>query len=143
MAEVHGEVVIHRAIEEVFDFVADMRYEPRYNPRMVRVEKLTDGSIGRGTRFLAQTRSFGRPVSMTVEFTEYKRPRRLGSRTRTLGLDIEGVLTFEPVPDGTRLRWSWVLKPRGLLVLLGPAVAWMGQRQEQAIWTGLKRALEA
>ena len=38
-----GEIVIERPIDEVFDVVADERNEPRYNPRLAAVEKLTDG----------------------------------------------------------------------------------------------------
>ena len=40
------------------------------------------------------------------------------------------------------MRWSWTLKPRGLLRLMRPIVGRIGRRQEQAIWTGLKRVLE-
>jgi hypothetical protein len=32
MADINGEIIIHRPVEEVFDFVADERNEPRYNP---------------------------------------------------------------------------------------------------------------
>ncbi|HEX3199507.1 MAG TPA: hypothetical protein VHR39_18330 [Propionibacteriaceae bacterium] len=34
MARVSGEILIERLIEEVFDFVADQRNEPIYNPRL-------------------------------------------------------------------------------------------------------------
>ena len=57
MSQISGELVIGRPIEEVFDFVADERNEPLYNSRMMTVEKLTDGPIGTGTRFLATTKS--------------------------------------------------------------------------------------
>jgi len=30
MARVEGEIIIHRPVEEMFDFVADERNEPRY-----------------------------------------------------------------------------------------------------------------
>jgi len=40
---IEGEIIIERPVEEVFDFVADERGEPRYNPRMVRTEKLSAG----------------------------------------------------------------------------------------------------
>ena len=36
---VTGEIVIEWPIEQVFDFVADERNEPLYNPRMVRAER--------------------------------------------------------------------------------------------------------
>jgi hypothetical protein len=34
MVRVEGEIVINRPVEEVFDFVADERNEPRYNSRI-------------------------------------------------------------------------------------------------------------
>jgi hypothetical protein len=32
----------------VFDYVADQSNEPRYNPQMVRAQKITAGPVGRG-----------------------------------------------------------------------------------------------
>jgi uncharacterized protein YndB with AHSA1/START domain len=143
MARIDGEIVINRPVEEVFDFVADERNEPRYNPGMLWAEKLSSGPVGLGSRFRAEMRTRPRPVVMTTECTGYERPRRLASTTRLSTMDIQGTLTFDPVPAGTRMRWSWNLQPRGLLKLATPMVARIGARQEQAIWTGLKRLLEA
>jgi hypothetical protein len=137
-----GEIVIRRPMTEIFDFVADQRNEPRYNPRMLRAEKVSSGPIGVGTRFRAATASIRRPTEMTIEVTTYDRPRRLGSWTRLSGMDIRGGLTFEPVPEGTLMRWSWDLDPQGVLKLLRPLIARMGRSQEQAIWASLKRYLE-
>jgi hypothetical protein len=86
-------------VEEVFDFVADERNEPRYNPRMLSAEKTSDGPIGIGT--------------------------------------------FESVPAGTRMRWSWEVRPRGALLVMAPFVGAIGRRQEQGIWCSLKRLLES
>jgi len=46
MARISGEVLIRRPVEDVFDFVADERNEPRFNPLMTHVEKLSDGRPG-------------------------------------------------------------------------------------------------
>lgn len=143
MAHVEGEIIINRPVEEVFDFVADERNEPRYNPQMLRAEQTSAGPIGRGTRFRAESKTMGRMAEMTIEFTAYERPRRLASSTRLSAMDIQGTLTFDPVPQGTRMRWSWELEPRGMVKLLTPMVALMGRRQEETIWSGLKRYLEA
>ena len=61
MARIAGEMVINRPVDEVFDFVADERNEPRYNPTHRRVEKLSPGPIGRGTRFRAEAASWAAP----------------------------------------------------------------------------------
>jgi hypothetical protein len=142
MVHIEGEIVINRPVEEVFDFVADERNEPRYNTQMRRAEQLTEGPIGVGSRFRAEMLSMGRPVEMVIEFTGYERPRRLMSSTHMPAMDTHGGLTFDPVADGTRMRWSWELRTRGVLRLMGPMLARMGRNQELRIWTGLKRLLE-
>jgi uncharacterized protein YndB with AHSA1/START domain len=142
MAHIEGEITIARPPEDVFDFVADERNEPRFNPQMSSAEQLTPDPIGPGTRFRAQVTSRGRPLDMVIEYTAYERPRRLSSLTRMSAMDIRGTLTFDSVPEGTRMRWHWELAPHGFLRLLTPLVARMGRRQEAAIWAGLKRCLE-
>ena len=143
MAHIEGDIVIKRPVDEVFDFVADERNEPRYNPRMLRAEKVSDGPIGVGTQFRAETATRRGSAEMTIEITRYERPRRLESSTRLSNMDIEGALTFDPVPEGTRIQWVWDVRPRGALRLMGPIISRMGERQERTIWTNLKRVLEA
>ena len=142
MVHIEGEIIIERTPEAVFDFVADERNEPGFNPQLLRVEQITPGRIGLGTRFRAQAAGKRGPVDMVIEFTAFERPWRLASSTQMSSMDVHGTLTFEPVPEGTRMRWEWRLAPRGLLKLLTPLVAHMGRRQEERIWAGLKRVLE-
>jgi hypothetical protein len=143
MARIDGEIVINRPVEEVFDLVADERNEPRYNPRMLSSEMLSPGPVGLGSRFRAVMRSRPRRMTMTTQFTGYQRPRRLALRSHLSAMEIHGSLTFDPVPGGTRMRWSWEVEPHGPLKLMSPLVVRVGARQERAIWTGLKRLLEA
>ena len=139
---VEGEIVINRPVDEVFDFVADERNEPRYNPKMRVAEQISEGPIGEGTRFRAETVSMGRTVEMVIEFTGFERPRRIEETVHMSSMDLQGGLTFDPVAGGTRMRWSWDLEPRGGLRLMGPMITRMGRRSERTIWTSLKRFLE-
>lgn len=146
---IEGEVVIIRPVDQVFDFVADERNEPRYNSRMVRADKTSPGPIGRGTRFLAESAMLGRVVETTIEFTDYERPRLLGSTSRSVvrlikpvATKTEGTLTFDAVPGGTRMRWAWDVETRGVLKLMGRIVARAGERQEETMWGNLKHLLE-
>jgi len=143
MVTVQGEIVIDRPREEVFDFVADEENEPRYNPQMRLAKKTSQGPIGVGTTFRAEMTRRGLVVPMTVEFTEFDRPRRFEERVHMEAMDLTGGMTFEPVDQRTRMTWSWNLEPHGVLRFLGPIVGTMGRRQERRIWTGLKRLLEA
>ncbi|MGZ4456978.1 MAG: SRPBCC family protein [Nocardioides sp.] len=139
---IEGSTVIARPVEDVFDFVADERNEPTYNPRMVRAAKVTPGPIGAGTQWQATLDAGGRPIDLAIEFTRYDRPRRLGSTSRTSTGEITGELFFDPDPGGTRLVWSWQLHPKGLLRVLAPVLGRVGRRQEAQTWAGLKRRLE-
>ena len=84
----------------------------------------------------------GRTAGIAIQYTAYQRPRRLGSSIHMGAADIEGTLTFDPVADGTRMRWSWELRMRGWYRLLAPVIARSGRRQEQATWAALKRFME-
>lgn len=149
MGRIEGEIQINRPVDEVFDFVADERNEPRFNPRMLGAELLSPEPIGSGSRFLVQSRMLRRTVETEVEFTAFERPRLLGSRSRsvTLGresspMTTEGSLMFDPMADGTRMRWSWQVETPGAVRLIAPLVELVGRRQEKTIWRNLKRLLE-
>ena len=149
MAQIEGEIVIGRPVEEVFDFVADERNEPRFDRQMLSAELLTPEPIGSGSRFAVEMRMMRHTVDMTVEFTQFERPSLLGSTSRSAtrggrgqAMLTSGTLTFEPVSRGTRMRWAWQVETPGRMKILAPVIVWMGRRQEQRIWGSLKRLLE-
>jgi hypothetical protein len=144
MARIEGEIVIGRPVDVVFDYVADQSHEPRYNPRMVRAEKITPGPVGKGTQFRSAVKSLGRTAEMLIECTGYDRPALVATATTMTQADISYTLMFEPVAAGTRMRWSGQVLPKGAAFrLLGPVITWLGIRQERRIWTSLKKHLEA
>ncbi|TNC20483.1 SRPBCC family protein [Amycolatopsis alkalitolerans] len=142
MWQIEDEIVIARPVGEVFDFVADETNEPAYNPGMVRAEKVTAGPLGVGTRFVTTMKTWGRPLRGQVEYTAFDRPARLSSVTQMANTEITGTLTFQPVPAGTRLHWSWQLRPHGAAKLLALALRPVGARQEKTNWRRLKHHLE-
>ena len=142
MTTIKGSILIRRPVEEVFDFVADERNEPGYNPQLRSVEKTTPGPIGVGTLWHVVATSGKRSTPFELEVTEYTRPSRLGSMTRMGTADICGAVTFVPDAGGTRMSWSWDLRPKGMLKLATPLFAAVGRRQEQRIWSSLKAHLE-
>ena len=143
MAKIKGEIVIGRPVDLVFDYVADQTNEPHYNQQMVRAEKITAGPIGKGTQFRSAVASMGRTAEMLIEYSRYEPSTLLASTTTMKQLDISYTLTFEPDAAGTRMRWSGKVRPKGAYRLLGPVITWMGIRQEQRIWSNLKKHLEA
>ncbi|XTR51749.1 hypothetical protein ACOM2C_17150 [Pseudarthrobacter sp. So.54] len=95
---------------------------------MRSVAKLTPGPIGVGTRWRAVLTSGTRATPLELEVTEYAPPERLGSVTRMDSADISGVLTFALEAAGTRMTWTWDVRPKGLLKLTAPLIAALGQQ---------------
>jgi uncharacterized protein YndB with AHSA1/START domain len=143
MPRIQREIVINRPVDEVFDFMADGRNEPQYNPHMLRAEQTSAGPIGLGTRFSTEVTTRGRSMEMAYEITAYERPQRLASRTIKAVVDVQSTETFDPVPGGTRLRWLWEVEPRGVFKLLTPLLARMLGRRLDTVLANIKRLLEA
>ena len=143
MARIAGSITIDAPVEEVFDLVADERNEPRYNPRILRAEKVTEGPVGKGSRFVAEPRSVGVKGAMTLEVLDYERPHRLHNVIRSPYLQVEGALTFADVAEGTRLSWDWDMALVGPMRLVSPLLAAIGPRWERRNWVGLKEYVEA
>ncbi|MFC4786426.1 SRPBCC family protein [Nocardioides sp. MAHUQ-72] len=143
MVHIRGEVTIDAPVAEVFDLVADERNEPRYNPRILRAEKVGDGPVGRGTRFVAQPKGMGARGRMTVEVLEYDRPHRLRNVVRSSYLEVDGTLTFDEVDGGTRLSWDWDMGLVGATRVMTPVLAVIGPRWERRNWVALKEYVES
>ena len=143
MARIAGSITIDAPVEEVFDLVADERNEPKYNPRILRAEKVTEGPVGKGSRFVAEPRSVGVKGAMTMEVLDYERPHRLHNVIRSPYLQVEGALTFADVAEGTRLSWDWDMALVGPMRLVSPLLAAIGPRWERRNWVGLKEYVEA
>ncbi len=145
MLHIEREIIIERPVEAVFDFLADGRTEPRYNPHMLRAEQIPAGPIGRGKRFRTVVKGRGRPQEMSYEITDYDRPRRLASRliAPLPVMDVCSTETFDRVPVGTRLRWVWDVEPRGVFTLLSPLLSRLLNRRLAGVLTNIKGVLEA
>jgi uncharacterized protein YndB with AHSA1/START domain len=145
MPRFQRETVIEHPVEEMFDFVTHARNEPRYNARILSVEKKTSGSVGRGTHFVLLSKAMGRRKAVEYEITSYERPRLMRSRTIRGSplMDLESTETFEPVRGGTRMRWVWEVKGRGATGrLMVPVLTRMLASRLGTAFAYIKRVLE-
>jgi hypothetical protein len=132
-------VDIQRSPAEVFDYCTDLRREPEWNPRTRRIQKLTNGPIGLGTRYQGEWIK-GDP--MTIEFVRFERPVAWASvgRSRRLVANSNGQVST--TLGGTRLVVRIQLQPQGALRLLRPVLGPIMRRREQHNLRAIKLALE-
>lgn len=102
------------------------------------MEKLTDGPIGVGTRFLAKWKQ---SKHIEVRCIDYDRPRRcayVNGGPVSVRLSIE----LTPVGTGTELHSTFDARPNGWFRIVFPIFIQIMKRQEHRNMTNLKAALE-
>jgi hypothetical protein len=138
MATFETSIEIARSPEEVFDFMSDLRSERSWNPAVEKIEKITDGPIGVGTRYMAKWK---RSPEVIVECTHYDRPNGW-TNINGGSLEIESVFTLVPTRSGTRLTNDFTVRPHGLTTLFLPVIVSTMRRQFRTNLTELKRVIE-
>jgi carbon monoxide dehydrogenase subunit G len=140
MITVRKEVVVDRPAEDVFDFLADVRNEERWNPNVVRIEHPFDGPLSVGDSFEGAYRRGGR---MRFKLVRADKPRMLifhgGGRQMTLAATIE----LERVGSATRVRMEAEIEPRGPLKLFTPLMRMPIQRQYERVTESFRQVVEA
>ena len=132
-------VEVARPVAEVFDFLADIRNEVAWNPRVVQLDKTSSGPIAAGTTFRGRYHGLG---PLETELTAYERPGRLGFRSVGPRARLTGTFTLTATQHGTSVVLVADLQPRGIFKLLEPLMAPMLKQQNAAAAARLKQALE-
>jgi polyketide cyclase/dehydrase/lipid transport protein len=131
-------IEVPKAPDEVFDFLVDLRNEQAWNPRVTRIEKITNGPISSGSRFSGIYHGIG---ELTTDLVEFDRPRSFSFRSLGSRMRIEGQFRLEPTARGTRLRLSAELIPKGIFCLLAPLMAPIIRLQNAAAGERLRMVL--
>jgi uncharacterized protein YndB with AHSA1/START domain len=88
-------VRINAPRERVFEMFADLRSAAGRIKAIDKIEMLTDGPVGKGTRF-AETRSmFGRSHTETMEITEWNPPQSYTASAYSCGTRCITTFTFK------------------------------------------------
>jgi uncharacterized protein YndB with AHSA1/START domain len=143
MIEIRGTIYFERPMEVVFDFLADPRNAPKYNPLILAARKTTSGPMGLGTRYVQRVKSFGRVGDVDIEIVEYQRLEHLAFDICSAGMQLRGDPLLAAEGSGTRVVWNWRLSPRGGLRILAPLIGVAGRRLERRVWIQLKHYLDA
>jgi hypothetical protein len=127
--------------ERVFDYIADVRNELRWQKDMRRAEKTSAGPLGEGTTFDTEYRAFGR---MALTLREYRRPEHLvflGEGPRMWMRFVMDITAREG--GGSQVTFDIDMRPRGALKIVAPLLS-LGLPKEMAKRPGqFRKALAA
>ena len=116
-AIIEAEVDINRLPADVFDYCSDHRHEPEWNPKMKRIDKITDGPVGVGTRY---TTEFVKGPPMVMECVQYERPTQWALVGESAAMKAVSGGKIVPTAEGAHLVMRMEIEPRSVLRLALP-----------------------
>ena len=102
MVNVSTSIRINAPQQRVFELFTDLRSAAGRIKAIDKMEVLTDGPIGKGTRFTETRSMFGRAQTETMEITEWKPPHSYTVSAYTCGTRYNTTFSFEAEGSGGR-----------------------------------------
>src|SRR5712691_8309653 len=106
---------INAGPEVVFAACSDFARLPERVPAIKKVEMLTPGPVGVGTKFRETRIMFGREATEGMEFVAFDPPRQFELRAISCGAEYRTIHRFTPAGSGTRIDLEFRVKALSLL----------------------------
>ncbi|HKP57603.1 MAG TPA: SRPBCC family protein [Polyangiales bacterium] len=142
MAHSFNRLHTHHTPQQAFDFIADFCHASLWDPRTRSVRKLTDGPVGRGTRFLLTADLLGQSLEFPYEITVYERPHQLVFEGSTRCFAYHERISFTPEGTGTSIEYRAQMWLQSLLVLGNPILSLIYQRIGNDATSGIVPAMD-
>jgi carbon monoxide dehydrogenase subunit G len=136
------EVTIARPLQEVFEFVADVRNRPSWDDSVNSEELTSPEPIGVGSTVRTRLTSMGREYQYTWEIVEHDPPHHMKVESTSGPFPTTLAFRFDGDGEGTRVRASVTGRPTGMLRLLQPMVSRTTQKNLNRGYARLKRLME-
>jgi carbon monoxide dehydrogenase subunit G len=142
MIKVDQEIVVARPPEAVFDYLADVKRFPQWQPAIERAEQLTPGPLAAGTQLRLVIRGPTGPTEVTGTVVRLDRPALLAVRTLSGPADVEASCALSAADAGTRVRFTASIELKGLLRFVEGAARGMIERELPSTLAELARRIE-
>lgn len=133
---------IARPRDELFQFIANPNNAPKVVNSVIRMEQLTDGTLGVGTRYRETRLMNGKEQQTDLEIVSYEPPVHYAMRNVTQGIETTYTYTFTPERNGTQVRLVCKVNARGLKKLMTPLVAGILKKEDGDHLQRLRAAIE-
>ncbi len=125
MGKMNLSININAAPETVFDVVADIENSPKRIQWYEKVEMLTDGPVGVGTKW-RETRAMNDRQSLEEwEMTAFVSPNYFSAYCDSHGYDVNYTMRVEPEGNGSKLTIDMTTKPRTIIGKLMTPLEWL------------------
>jgi Polyketide cyclase / dehydrase and lipid transport len=138
--------VIDRPIDEVFAFLAAGTNDPKFSPRVQKIERTPDGPAGVGTVFESTVKDAGMTTSRKFELTVVQAPTKIrwSERSKNMVTVPDGGYDLEAVGDSqTKVTIHNTLEGHGVGKLIVGFASRAAAKDAPAFALRIKSAVEA
>jgi carbon monoxide dehydrogenase subunit G len=128
--------------KEVFDFVTDPSNAPKVVSSVKSMVKLTDGPIGKGTRYREARLMNGKEQAAELEVVVFQPNEQYAVKNELEGFETTYTYNFASENNGTRIKLVCEVKAGGLKKLAAPMVASVLKKEDGDHLQKLKNAME-
>lgn len=126
MASITVQRHVNAPIDRVFDLASDFASAPGRVRGIKKVEMLTPGPVGVGTRFRETRIMFKKEASETMEVLAFDRPRSYTLGATNCGCEYRTTFRFTPAAGGTDVAFHFEARPLTFMArILGFLFAFM------------------
>jgi len=141
MARCAKSIVINRPVDDVFEYMNDVRREPEWQPQLIEAEQSPAGPTAVGSRRRYVSEFMGKRLVNTYVVKIYEPNDRLVvETTKDSVLDASSEIRWEAVPEGTRVTMALDGRPKGALRFVPASI--LESTFENEVVTTLKRLKE-
>jgi uncharacterized protein YndB with AHSA1/START domain len=109
-------VTIARPVEDVFAVLSDVGNVATWSSNTIDETLLTPGPLRKGSRRRAVIKGFaGRTMQNEAEMIEFEPNRRMVVSVLDAPMPVRIVIELTPVDGNTRLDWTGIFSPKGIL----------------------------
>ncbi|QDS99394.1 SRPBCC family protein [Adhaeretor mobilis] len=98
--------------EVVFDLMTDIPHHAENISAIERIEMLTDGPVGVGTRFRETRIMFGKETTEEMEVTGFQTPKRFTLESDSCGCHYTVLHELTPEKAGTLVKMEFHMQPK-------------------------------
>jgi uncharacterized membrane protein len=118
MGQLVFEKHVHAPIEHVFALMSDFANAPQRAKAIKKIEMLTDGPVGLGTKFKETRVMFGKEATETMEVTAFDPPRGYNLSAFSCGTQYESTFQFDREGNGTNVKMIFQYTPKSFFAKL-------------------------
>ena len=142
MIKIDHEIVVARPPEAVFDYLADVKHFPQWQPAIERAEQLPPGPLAAGSQLRLVIRGPTGPTEVTGAIVRLDRPDLLAVRTLSGPADVEASCALTADGPATRIRLTASIELKGLLRFAEGAARGVIERELPSTLAELARRIE-